>query len=58
MNKIVGLDSQLLNKDKNMPEVKYIQFEQENEKDLLQNKIKNILSNGVKKERQHNSLAV
>ncbi len=52
MNKIMGVNIQSLNKDKNMPEVKYIQFKdesQENEKDLLEKEIKNILSGGVKK---------
>ena len=52
MNKVVGINIESLNKDKNMPDVKYIQFEHgdiETEKDLLEQEIKTILAGGVKK---------
>ena len=52
MNKVVGIDGSTLNKDKNMPDVKYIQFEHgdiDAEKELLEQEIKAILSGGVKK---------
>ena len=52
MNKVIGINIESLNKDKNMPDVKYIQFEHgeiETEKDLLEQEIKTILAGGVKK---------
>ena len=48
MNKVFGTDTQSLNKDNNMPEVEYINFiEQEDEAELLSNKIKELIKKGV-----------
>ena len=51
MNKIFAMSSETLNKDKSMPEVEYINFEnQEDEVAALTNKIKDLLKSGVKSE--------
>ena len=52
MNKVVGVECETLSKDKNTPEVKYIQYEyedQNNERELLEAELKNILAGGIKK---------
>lgn len=49
MNKLFGTETQSLNKNNSMPEVEYINFvEQTDEAELLTNKIKELLKNGVK----------
>ena len=49
MNKIFGLSAETLNKDKYMPEVEYINFEnQDDEVMALTDKIKDLLKGGVK----------
>ena len=50
MNKIAGVSYDTLKKNGEMPEVKYIQFDtQEEEAGLLEQEIKSLLANGVKK---------
>ena len=52
MNKIVGVECDTLVKDKNTPEVKYIQYDfddPDDEKNLLEAEIKSILAGGIKK---------
>ncbi len=49
MNKIVGVSAETLSKDKNAPEVRYIQFRDSGEeKDLLTEEIKKLLAAGIK----------
>ena len=50
MNRIAGVHYETLKKNNEMPEVKYIQFDtQEEEAELLENEIKNLLAGGIKK---------
>ena len=52
MNRVVGVNCDTLSKDKNAPEVKYIQFDggdPNGKKELLEAEIKSILAGGVKK---------
>ena len=51
MNRIVGIDCDKFTKDKNTPEVKYIQYNLDNpddERNLLESEIKAILAGGIK----------
>lgn len=50
MNKIVGSEIEVLNKDKSLPPVKYITFTEENECELVEEEIAKLLSSGVKKQ--------
>ena len=49
MNKLFNVSSETLNKNKNMPDVEYINFnEQEDESIALTNKLKDLIKSGVK----------
>ena len=49
MNKLFHTDTATLSKDNSMPEVEYINFvEQEDEENLLTNKLKDLLNSGIK----------
>ena len=49
MNKLFNVSSETLNKNKNMPDVEYINFnEQEDESIVLTNKLKDLIKSGVK----------
>ena len=50
MNKIVGSEIEVLNKDTSLPPVKYITFTDENESELVEAEIAKLLSSGIKKQ--------